>query len=399
ENCPCCKSACCCSRQGSADGIECCQADCGDCQAAHGYATAPGENCNNASGSGRCDTQAVKTQPPLEIGFCCEATTDECVPKTTKCECDRRNGDYDDPCSGTYVPDSGDTWSWNYPAGNPDCANPSIPCCPCGGVCCLGEGDECCDAAQGLCCRGSLGQTCCDGVCCLDGEVCCDNVCCEAGQICVDGICQEGCTQNSDCQRYYFNCGGTVYGPYNGAVNCANAATSVCPGPPTPPCYTVELDERYCCDGVCQDVECSSPASLLALPKLSGLFRVSPTRAGMRWRKLWQRAVRLPRPWDGPGSALKFLLSLNGINASPTCGCNKKAQDMDSEGCWWSFVHRREIVAFMAEEAAKRKLNFPVRAAEWLVILAVTLAAVLKPVRWTLSRRSTQGEKDGGTDS
>ena len=382
ENCPCCKSACCCSRTGSADGIACCQADCGDCQDAHGVATSPGQNCDNVSG-GRCNTQAVRDQLP--IGFCCRAETDECVSKTTTCECARRNGDYTNPCNGTYVPDSGQTWGWSTAPGNPDCLDPSIPCCPCGAYCCLGPGDECCDPAESLCCRGALGETCCNGVCC------------PAGEICVNGECVPGCTNDTDCQYHYFDCNGVTYGPYDGAINCAAAAAATCPGPPVANCYAGPLEERCCCDGVCQECPCPEPASLLSLGFPVRLGCYGTLRASKRWRKLWQRAARLPRPWAGPGSALKFLLSLQGINASPTCGCNKKALEMDAGGCRWSFVHRREIVAFMGVEAATRKLAFPVALAGWLVLLAISLAAVLKPVRWTLSRRATQGERDART--
>ena len=204
-------------------GYECCQAHCDGCEQAHGEGTAPGENCDSESVEG-CNSPSMVARLPL--GFCCEATTDECLDRTTECECLRENGDYINPCSGTSVPDSGEDWGWT---NEPDCENPNLPCCPCGNICCLGPGDVCCDpaATPAVCCRGALGQTCCDGICCDSGEVCCEGVCCPPGQVCVGGVCQEGCEENGDCQRYYFNCYGTVYGPYDGGTNCAAAAAAI----------------------------------------------------------------------------------------------------------------------------------------------------------------------------
>lgn len=375
--CECCKSACCCSRQGSRGGHECCQANCAACEAAHGEGTSPGQNCSSSSVS-NCNSSAMIARLPL--GFCCEETTDECLNRTTECECNRENGGYTNPCTGSSVPDNDETWVW---AVKPDCENPNLPCCPCGSVCCLGEGDECCDSAEAppVCCRGSLGQACCDGVCCNSGEVCCDGICCDAGQVCVNGVCQEGCTQDADCQSYYFDCDGVTYGPYEGGVNCAAAAAATCPGPPVPECYTVALEEKFCCGGTCQDTPCNEGASLLSLPGVKRLAAGRTRRIPKRWRKLLGRIANLPRPWHGPGSALKLFLSLMGINASPHCGCNKKAKEMDSKGAWWSIRHSREIVGFMAGEAKKRNLPFHPSLALVLVVAACMAAAITLPLR------------------
>ena len=373
--CQCCKSACCCSRTGSLGTHECCQGFCADCEQAHGEGAAPGENCSSDAIDG-CDSAAMVERLPF--GFCCEQTTDECLEITTECECLRENGGYTDPCTGSVIPDSGEDWAWTIKT---NCGQPGVTCCPCNAVCCLGEGDECCDIATSLCCRGALGQTCCDGVCCESGEVCCDGICCEAGQTCVDGVCQEGCVQDADCQPHFFDCGGVTYGPYEGAVNCAAAAAAICPGPPAASCYAGPLEEKYCCGGTCQDTPCQEGQFLLPAVRLPKVGLSVPWRKSRRWRKLFQRALSLPRPWHGPGSCLKFLLSLMGINASPTCGCNKKASEMDERGSLWSIRHSRDIVAFMSAEAQKRKLPFPPRVALAMVIASAVAAAIMLPIR------------------
>jgi len=70
-----------------------------------------------------------------------------------------------------------------------------------------------------------------------------------------------------------------------------------------------------------------------------------------------------------------------GINASPTCGCSKKASEMDERGSLWSIRHSRDIVAFMSAEAQKRKLPFPPRVALAMVITSAVAAAIMLPIR------------------
>lgn len=60
----------------------------------------------------------------------------------------------------------------------------------------------------------------------------------------------------------------------------------------------------------------------------------------------------------GPGTHLKRLLGRIGIKASPTCSCNAKARTMDARGCDWCEEHMDEIVGWLRDEAAKRKLPF-----------------------------------------
>lgn len=363
-NCPCCKSACCCSRTGSARAYSCCQAHCPDCEAAFGEGTAPGENCDSASVDG-CDSEAMVARLPL--GYCCEDVTDECIPHTTECECLREGGDYVNPCSGASVPDNGGIWGWTV---EPDCEISGNACCPCGSVCCLGAGDTCCDPANSLCCR--------------NGTVCCDGVCCPPGYVCVDGVCTEGCVNDGDCVLWYHECQGIVYGPYNSEEECIAAfeANEDCEGDPETACYTGPLEERCCCDGVCQDCPCPEGQSvrLLSAP-------AKKSRAWRRLQKLRAKLAGLPRPWHGPGSSLKAVLLLIGVNASPTCGCNKKAKEMDSMGIRWSIANRREILALMETEAAKRKLFFSPRGACVLFGLAMALSALAAPWRTIASRR------------
>lgn len=64
-----------------------------------------------------------------------------------------------------------------------------------------------------------------------------------------------------------------------------------------------------------------------------------------------------PAPQDGPGTELKALLKdWLGIEASPTCSCNKMSQKMNREGTAWclSEYGMAEILGVMRAEHAKR---------------------------------------------
>jgi hypothetical protein len=65
----------------------------------------------------------------------------------------------------------------------------------CNGLCCLNNGVGCCDSAHpfcvnGVCSQCRSGQTPCIGfpTGCCDGP-CCNDVCCSVGQSCVSGVC------------------------------------------------------------------------------------------------------------------------------------------------------------------------------------------------------------------
>ena len=60
----------------------------------------------------------------------------------------------------------------------------------------------------------------------------------------------------------------------------------------------------------------------------------------------------------GAGTALKSLLARIGINASEGCACSSRARIMDRNGIAWCESHIEEIVAWLRDEAAKRKLPF-----------------------------------------
>jgi len=61
---------------------------------------------------------------------------------------------------------------------------------------------------------------------------------------------------------------------------------------------------------------------------------------------------------SGPGTELKKLLSRIGIVATPDCSCNARAALMDANGPDWCAANRTLIIAWLAEEAAKRKVPF-----------------------------------------
>lgn len=82
------------------------------------------------------------------------------------------------------------------------------------------------------------------------------------------------------------------------------------------------------------------------------------------------------QPTRGPGTELKKLLAgwPFRIAAKATCPCNARARLMDERGCDWCQEHIDEIVGWLGEEAAKRKLLFIPLAAKWLVRRAIANA-------------------------
>ena len=83
------------------------------------------------------------------------------------------------------------------------------------------------------------------------------------------------------------------------------------------------------------------------------------------------------RPAGGPGTELKRLLKTIGIQAAPTCACNKRARLMDENEArepGWCEANLEAIVGWLREEAAKRKLVFFDAAGRWLVRRAIANA-------------------------
>jgi hypothetical protein len=87
-----------------------------------------------------------------------------------------------------------------------------------------------------------------------------------------------------------------------------------------------------------------------------------------------------PAP-PGPGAALKRLLGLVGIVASPTCSCNARAAQMDRWGAWECLQRRHEICGWLKEEAEKRELWFFRPAGMALLLAAISLSALKRPFR------------------
>lgn len=88
-----------------------------------------------------------------------------------------------------------------------------------------------------------------------------------------------------------------------------------------------------------------------------------------------------PAPAAGPGVALKSLLKLAGIVASPTCSCNARAAQMDAWGEWECLKRLPEITGWLKEEAAKRDLWFFAPAGAALILAAISLSALKRPFR------------------
>jgi hypothetical protein len=82
-----------------------------------------------------------------------------------------------------------------------------------------------------------------------------------------------------------------------------------------------------------------------------------------------------PAPPAGAGTAMKGLLRMVGITASPTCKCNGRAREMDRRGIQWCRDNVDLISSWLAEEAAKRKLPYSELAGKTLISLAIRRGA------------------------
>ena len=90
-----------------------------------------------------------------------------------------------------------------------------------------------------------------------------------------------------------------------------------------------------------------------------------------------------PKSLPGPGAALKSILRLAGIVASPTCSCNARAAQMDVWGEWECLQRLPEITGWLKEEAEKRELWFFPPAGVALILAAISLSALKRPFRGT----------------
>jgi hypothetical protein len=76
----------------------------------------------------------------------------------------------------------------------------------------------------------------------------------------------------------------------------------------------------------------------------------------------------------GPGTILSQSLALIGITASPTCGCKRKARQMNDWGPDGCDAHMPEILAGLREEAERRKMPFVEPVARLLVQRAIRVS-------------------------
>jgi hypothetical protein len=81
-----------------------------------------------------------------------------------------------------------------------------------------------------------------------------------------------------------------------------------------------------------------------------------------------------PLPPRGAGTAMKGMLKRLGITSSPTCRCNARARDMDSNGLQWCRANLDTISGWLNEEATKRKLPYVELAGKTLIRLAIRQA-------------------------
>ena len=99
-------------------------------------------------------------------------------------------------------------------------------------------------------------------------------------------------------------------------------------------------------------VHCGRP---IRLPNAASMQIVAACRGKGETR--WRQGVK-PTPDGKPGTALKSLLAGIGIQASPGCACNRRANEMDQRGCNWCEENIDTIVGWLREEAEKRGLPF-----------------------------------------
>ena len=93
-----------------------------------------------------------------------------------------------------------------------------------------------------------------------------------------------------------------------------------------------------------------------------------------RYRALVAKYASEPTAAAGPGTELKAMLGVIGIRSSPTCSCNAHARQMDMWGPDQCASREDEIVGWLRDQAAARKLPFVDFAARQLIRLAIRRA-------------------------
>ena len=98
--------------------------------------------------------------------------------------------------------------------------------------------------------------------------------------------------------------------------------------------------------------------------------------AGIKPEDMLNARVPAPPPEipDGPGTELKKMLAWLGITAAPGCRCNQRAVTMNLWGADECERRIDEIVAWLKEEAERRKMPFVETAARLLVRRAIRSA-------------------------
>ena len=81
--------------------------------------------------------------------------------------------------------------------------------------------------------------------------------------------------------------------------------------------------------------------------------------------------VAAPRSDGGVGTELKAMLAKFWIKSAPGCHCDHRARIMDAEGPDWCEQNLKTILAWLKEEADRRKLPFLESAARLLIRRAI----------------------------
>lgn len=193
-----------------------------------------------------------------------------------------------------------------------------MACCKC---CCGGV--DCTEGQQGKCCCGGS-----YGSCCQEGEYCC-------GGVCEPSPC--GCEGDCFWIPVWLN-DGTWAGGW-------------------------ELDSGGCDEGC-----------LCAEPDVQDVGTQSNPASPYAYQTPCEPIAATMQAQSGPGTELKALLQRIGITPKPGCACNKRAAEMDANGCDWCAANIDTIDGWLAEEAKKRKLPYLSVAGKALILLAIRRA-------------------------
>jgi hypothetical protein len=105
-----------------------------------------------------------------------------------------------------------------------------------------------------------------------------------------------------------------------------------------------------------------------------------------------------PYQWDpaGAGTQLKKLLAKVGITSTENCSCNARAKLMNERGLEWCEQNIPEIIGWLKEEAAKRKLPFLSLAGKIIIQRAIKIA---KKVRTAQAAAAEQVQHEAESSS